>query len=195
MIHTFTTRRAVHDNRALSRASEKAVTDDVPLVVIFVLSPQDYIAHDRGARRIDFTLRNLSSIKVFHVLISDNGKLILRKASLAALNIPLHTAIHSPRVTLPSRIISLLKSFGALHLFANFEYELDELRRDITVCNLAKEDGMQVHLFHDRCVVEPGPIKTGEGRTYTVSVASPLKRRIMNPCAAGLFSVFEAMGS
>ena len=54
---------AVSDNRALSLASKQAHKDGVPLVVLFVLSPQDYVAHDRSARRIDFTLRNLELIK------------------------------------------------------------------------------------------------------------------------------------
>jgi deoxyribodipyrimidine photo-lyase len=33
-------------------------------VVLFLLSPHDYAAHDRSARRIDFTLRNLAKLKV-----------------------------------------------------------------------------------------------------------------------------------
>ena len=55
---------AVYDNRALSQASEQAQKDGIPLIVLFIISPQDYIAHDRGARRIDFMLRNLRTLKV-----------------------------------------------------------------------------------------------------------------------------------
>ena len=54
----------VVDNRALSQASKRAQETDVPLIVLFVISPQDYVAHDRGPRKIDFVLRNLESIKV-----------------------------------------------------------------------------------------------------------------------------------
>lgn len=53
----------VSDNRALFMASEKAKEESVPLIILFAISPQDYIAHDRSARRIDFTLRNLAIIK------------------------------------------------------------------------------------------------------------------------------------
>lgn len=35
-----------------------------PLVALFLHSPEDYVAHDRGARRIDFVLRN---IKILYV--------------------------------------------------------------------------------------------------------------------------------
>ena len=52
------------DNRALALASAEAQKTKKPLVVIYVISPQDYAAHDRGARRIDFMLRNLRIIKV-----------------------------------------------------------------------------------------------------------------------------------
>lgn len=58
----------VRDNRALSQASEQARKSEIPLVVLFILSPQDYVAHDRGARRIDFVLRNLRSLKVSPLL-------------------------------------------------------------------------------------------------------------------------------
>jgi len=52
------------DNKALNRASKQARQDGIPLLVLFVISPQDYIAHDRSARKIDFTLRNLAVLKV-----------------------------------------------------------------------------------------------------------------------------------
>lgn len=55
----------VRDNKALSRASQQSQEQGLPLVALFVLSPQDYIAHDVGARKIDFMLRNLALIKVW----------------------------------------------------------------------------------------------------------------------------------
>ncbi len=56
----------VHDNRALSLASAQAQNDEIPLIVLFILSPQDYVAHDRSPRRRDFTLRNLSILQACH---------------------------------------------------------------------------------------------------------------------------------
>ena len=53
----------VQDNRALAQASAHAQENNVLLLVLFVISPQDYIAHDRGARRIDFMLRNLRELR------------------------------------------------------------------------------------------------------------------------------------
>ncbi|KIJ20270.1 hypothetical protein PAXINDRAFT_68784 [Paxillus involutus ATCC 200175] len=146
------------DNRALAAASKQAARDKLPLVVLFVLSPQDYLAHDRSKRRIDFVLRNLSEIKV----------------SLAELNIPLHTVSHTIRRTLPSKLISLLESFECTQLFANMEYEVDELRRDLQILALSKEKGIQPHYFQDRCIVDPGVVKTKDGKAHTVY--SPYQR-------------------
>ncbi|KAJ3558371.1 hypothetical protein NM688_g965 [Phlebia brevispora] len=142
----------IHDNRALSQASTQAQKDGIPLLVLFVLSPQDYIAHDRGARRVDFILRNLTVLKTL----------------LAEMNIPLYTITHSPRRTLPSRVVSLLSEFKAAHLYGNIEHEIDELRRDIQVCQLAKEASINCTLVHDKCIIAPGTVKTKEGKTYTV---------------------------
>ncbi|GLB33926.1 putative DNA photolyase [Lyophyllum shimeji] len=148
----------VSDNRALSLASEQAVKDDIPLIVLFAISPQDYVAYDRSARRIDFTLRNLSKLK----------------GTLADLHIPLHTIIHTPRRTLPSRILTLMADLGSTRLYANMEYEVDELRRDIEICELSKEQGAKMTFVHNKCIVEPGVILTKENKSY--AVYSPYQR-------------------
>ncbi|GJE84507.1 DNA photolyase [Phanerochaete sordida] len=107
----------IRDNRAFGQASEYARQHGLPLIALFILSPQDYVAHDRSARRIDFTLRNLTHVK----------------ESLAELNIPLRVITHSPRNTLPERVVEILSEWNAARLFANIEHEVDELRRDIRV--------------------------------------------------------------
>ncbi|TFY67796.1 hypothetical protein EVG20_g3814 [Dentipellis fragilis] len=147
------------DNRAISQASDQAQKDGVPLLVLFVLSPEDYVAHDRSSRRIDFTLRNLSYLK----------------ARLADIHVPLYTTVHTPRRTLPSRVLSLLGSWKATRLYANIEYEVDELRRDISVCELAKAKGVKPCFVHDKLVVEPGVLHTQAGKPFTVY--SPFMRQ------------------
>ncbi|KAG2156169.1 DNA photolyase, FAD-binding/Cryptochrome [Suillus clintonianus] len=152
----------ISDNKALALASSQAVEDRIPLVVLHILSPQDYIAHDRSKTRIDFVLRNLSLVK----------------DELAKLNIPLYTITHTPRKTVPTRVISVLQTLQATQLFANIEYEVDELRRDLEVCSLAKNAGITPTYVHDRCIIEPGVVQTKDGRAYTVY--SPYQRRWIN---------------
>jgi deoxyribodipyrimidine photo-lyase len=100
---TDTDASKVDDNRAFSAASILAQKHNVPLVALFILSPQDYVAHDRGARRIDFVLRNLDVLK----------------EDLDKLNIPFYVTSHAPRKTLPQKVIELMQSWGAKSLFAN----------------------------------------------------------------------------
>ncbi|RDB22583.1 Deoxyribodipyrimidine photo-lyase [Hypsizygus marmoreus] len=148
----------ISDNRALAMASAQAEREGIPLIVLFVLSPQDYIAHDRSARRIDFTLRSLAQIKT----------------ELAVLHIPLRIVTHTPRRTLPSCVVELTTGLGCTRLYANIEYEVDELRRDIKICEIAKRDGLKPTFVHNKCIVEPGIIFTKEHKTYTVY--SPYQR-------------------
>lgn len=172
------------DNRAFTAASRRAAADDVPLVVLFVFSPGDYAAHDTGRRRVDFTLRNLAQIKVTNSSATpapDLADCLIRsgrngtQSILAEVHIPLWTVTHFPRRTVPARVVELMQSVGAMQLYANLEYGVDELRRDARVCALAKECGMCIQFIHDRCIVEPGVVRTKDGRAYTVY--SPFQRR------------------
>ena len=51
---------------------------------------------------------------------------------------------------------------------ANMEYEVDELRRDIDVCKLARAGGIRAHFVHDKLSVPPGELATKQGKQYTV---------------------------
>ncbi|CCO28156.1 deoxyribodipyrimidine photo-lyase [Rhizoctonia solani AG-1 IB] len=142
----------VRDNRAFSAASNVAQELGVPLVVLFILSPEDYVSHDRSPRRIDFCLRNLIALK----------------ATLDGMNIPLYVTSHKPRKTLPDEVIKLARKWNARRIYANIEYQVDELRRDIRLVHLATMASMRAEYFSDRCVVEPGALATKEGRQYAV---------------------------
>ncbi|OCF35932.1 hypothetical protein I317_00453 [Kwoniella heveanensis CBS 569] len=149
----------IEDNTAFHRASERAQEFGVPLVVLFVLSPGDYKIHDRSTKRIDFMLRNLRYLK----------------PRLHELDIPLHIVSYDRRLSIPKRLVNdVFPSLGAKHLFANIEYEVDELRRDIAVVKLGREKGMDVRCLHDRLIVPPGRIKSQAGKP--MSVFSPWQR-------------------
>ncbi|KAJ7865372.1 DNA photolyase [Mycena olivaceomarginata] len=143
---------SVTDNRALSLASAHAKKADVPLVVVFILSPQCYKAHDRAPRRIDFTLR----------------KLVLIKASLQKLHIPLRTITEPNRRVIPHQIISFLEHLNASAIYTNIEYEVGELQRDIEISKAAREKDIDAIFTYDKCVVEPGVVLTKEKRAYSV---------------------------
>lgn len=54
----------LRDNKALSLASETAQKYGKNLVILHVISPGDFKAHDRAPVRIDFVLRNLALLQV-----------------------------------------------------------------------------------------------------------------------------------
>lgn len=72
------------------------------------------------------------------------------------------------RRRVPERVLELLAGVGARHLFANAEYEVDELRRDARLVRLGAARGVAVEVVHDTCVVPPGALRTGAGRPYAV---------------------------
>jgi len=152
VVHWFKTDLRVADNHALLAASQKAHDSGIPLIGLYLVSPQDFEAHLTAPARVDFLLRTLEVLK----------------ASLAKLDIPLYMETVERRREIPSRIRRLLKEWGANHLFANMEYEVDELRREANLVSTLIEDGVDVSVHHDTCVVSPGRLQSGSGKQYAV---------------------------
>ncbi len=144
----------ISDNRALSIASDQAVKNGGALIALHVLSPEDFRAHDRSARRVDFILRNLREMQ----------------ADFDKAHIPFVVLTHEPRATLVDKVLELAGEWSASAIFGNIEYEVDELWRDAKLVREAKKRGGDVHAsFVDDCyVVPPGSVSTKEGRQYSV---------------------------
>ncbi|KAH7034623.1 putative Deoxyribodipyrimidine photo-lyase [Microdochium trichocladiopsis] len=142
VVHWFKMDLRTYDNRALSMASRKAAEAGVPLICVYLVSPEDFTAHLRAPVRVDFMMRTLAVLK----------------KDLAALDVPLHVETVGKRKDIPQRMLALMAS----HLFANMEYEVDELRRE------AKMHGMSMEVLHDSCIVPPGLLASGSGKQYSV---------------------------
>jgi deoxyribodipyrimidine photo-lyase len=131
------------DNTALATASTLAA-GEVPVIGLFILSPQDLDAHLISPARIDFMLRSLQILK----------------DGLEKKGIPLYCETLERRRRMPGRVLELAEEWGAKHVFANVEYEVDELRRDEKCVTLGVEKGIAVDVFHDTCVVPPDVLLT-----------------------------------
>jgi len=114
VVHLFKMDLRTKDNRGLFAASETAKAAGASLIGLYIISPQDFEAHLRSPVRVDFTLRSLEVLK----------------GDLAKLDIPLYVETVHKRKDVPGRILALMEEWGARHLFANIEYEVDELRRE-----------------------------------------------------------------
>ena len=166
VVHWFKMDLRLQDNTALHAAAQKAKDAGVPLICVFLVSPQDYQAHLRAPVRIDFMLRTLA------VLRDD----------LAKLDIPLHIETVLERNTLPDRLMELAESWGASHVYANIEYEVDELRRETRLVRKCLDRGIALHALHDACVVAPGKLSSQQGNQY--AVYSPWLRAWIAHCHA-----------
>lgn len=147
------------DNRGLSQAAELAKKHNVPLIGVYLCSPQDWEAHLTSAVRVDFTLRGLG---------------VLQK-DLDELDIPLWVEEVSKRRELPDRLLGLAEQYGVKHIYCNAEYEVDELRREARLVRQALDKGIAFEAVHDTCVVNPGELKTNAGGQ--ISVYSPWHRK------------------
>lgn len=152
VVHWFKRDLRRTDNRALHLASEKAKSENVPLICIFIISPQDYEAHVTSARRVDFELRTLG----------------LLKSDLAEQNIPLYVTTISDRGNVTAHILDKCREWNAKHIFCNIEYEVDELRREAKLLQLCLQHGIDFLAVHDDVVVPPETLVTGSGKQYSV---------------------------
>lgn len=152
VVHWFKCDLRTKDNHALFSAGEKAKEKGVPLVCIYIVSPQDFEAHLTSPVRVDFILRTLEVLK------KDLGKL----------DIPLYVETVEKRRNVEGRILELLEEWGASHLFTNVEYEVDELRREARLVKTCLEKGIAMDVLADTCVVSPGELSSGTGKQYSV---------------------------
>ncbi|KAF8540485.1 putative deoxyribodipyrimidine photo-lyase Phr1 [Trichophaea hybrida] len=131
---------------ALHLASKQATTatGDCAVIGLYVFSPQDFEAHVVSPARVDFILQCLK----------------LLREDLAKLDIPLCVEVVGKRKDIPARVMQLAEQWGAKHVFANIEYEVDELRRDVKVVRLGETNGVAVNVVHDTCVIAPGQLLT-----------------------------------
>lgn len=152
VVHWFKRDLRLLDNRGLHLASELAQKHKIPLICMFIVSPQDYQAHLTSAARVDFELRTLE----------------VMKKDLAELDIPLYVETVKVRKDVPSHIIDLCQGWGAKHIFCNIEYEVDELRRETLLTKKCMKNDISFTALHDDVVVPPGRLQTGQGKQYAV---------------------------
>lgn len=152
VVHWFKTDLRLHDNRALQMAYHVAREHEIPLITVYILSPEDLTAHLASPARVDLTARTLGQLK----------------RDLAELDVPLYMETVPRRSDVPGRLVDLCHEWGANHLFANLEYEVDELRRDASLVRRAAENGIKFETAHDTCVVPPGLLSSQQGKQYAV---------------------------
>lgn len=143
----------MHDNRGLHAAGAKAKEGGGSLIAMYLHSPKDLEWHGTSPARTDFILQSLS----------------LLKKELAEKNIPLAIVTAAERKEKVDKVLEFVQKWDVSHVFANMEYEVDELRRDIKfVEHVTKSGKVAVEILHDQTAVVPGELKTGSGGAQKV---------------------------
>ncbi|MEJ5059811.1 MULTISPECIES: deoxyribodipyrimidine photo-lyase [unclassified Pseudomonas] len=137
----------LHDNTALSAAAARG-----PCVAVYLLSPEQWQAHDDAPCKVDFWLRNLT----------------LLSAALSELNIPLLIR-HAPRWDdAPKVLLDLCQKLKIDAVHVNEEYGIHECRRDAAVSALLKAHGTGFHRYLDQLLFAPGTVLTKSGTYFQV---------------------------
>lgn len=136
----------IQDNIGLHNASSFAGREGKPLVGLYVWCDAEFEWHGTSPARCDFILENLC----------------LMQKELEDLNIPLVVIQAEGRKDIVPSATKFMEENGVSHVFANYEYEVDELRRDVKFVEQVKEKSL-VALYHDQTVIEPGTMRTRSG--------------------------------
>ncbi|POF40570.1 deoxyribodipyrimidine photo-lyase [Pseudomonas laurylsulfativorans] len=137
----------LNDNTALSAAAARG-----PVVAVYLLSPEQWQAHDDAPCKVDFWLRNL----------------MLLSHALSELNIPLLIR-HAPRWDdAPKVLLDLCQKLKIEAVHVNEEYGIHESRRDAAVSERLKAHGTEFHAYLDQLLFAPGTILTQSGTYFQV---------------------------
>lgn len=137
----------VHDNTALSAAAARG-----PSVAVYLLSPQQWLAHGDAPCKVDFWLRNLSELR----------------QALDALNIPLLIRKASRWDEAPKVLLDLCQQLKIDAVHANEEYGTHETRRDAAVAQTLKAWGIDFYSYLDQLLFKPGTVLTRTGTYFQV---------------------------
>lgn len=143
------------DNPALHAAARRA---DRGVIAVYTICPQQWQEHDVAPAKVDFIFRNLHKL----------SKTLVQK------NIALKVIVTPTFDGVARALRALAHELGCDALYFNREYEVNERRRDDDVAAAFEAAGAEIRAFTDQCLFEPGFLRTGEGRFYTVF--TPFKR-------------------
>jgi deoxyribodipyrimidine photo-lyase len=145
----------IDDNPALSAALSNC--DEV--LAIYIFSQSQWEIHNESNIKQEFLFNNLTELK----------------GSLENLNIPLIAINADSYNTLPQDLSSFAVEQKIEHVFCNNEFGFNEAVRDQNSKELLKINNIQFSSFNDQVIYDPGFLKTGQGKPF--SVFTPFKRR------------------
>ena len=145
----------IDDNPALANALNSCDA----VLAIYIFSQSQWEIHNESNIKHEFLLNNLTKLQ----------------ESLSTLNIPLIAFNTDSYKTLPKDLSSFAVKQKIDHVFCNNEFGLNEALRDKNSIDSLKKYNIEFSSFNDQVIYEPGFLKTGQGKPF--SVFTPFKRR------------------
>ena len=145
----------IDDNPALTNALNSCDA----VLAIYIFSQSQWEIHNESNIKHEFLLNNLTKLQ----------------ESLSTLNIPLIAFNTDSYKTLPQDLSSFAVERKIDHVFCNNEFGLNEALRDKNSIDSLKKYNIEFSSFNDQVIYEPGFLKTGQGKPF--SVFTPFKRR------------------
>ncbi len=142
-----------YNNAALHAAAQTGL----PVVAVFIATPQTWQQHDMAPIKQDLIRRRVGALK----------------QELAALGIPL-LAIEACHYRDCAAILQRLAQQGAAGLYAQTEYEQREQQRDEAVTNVLSASGVPCFWFDSQCVMPPGSVRSKTDAIY--KIFTPFKK-------------------
>ncbi|CAM4446028.1 MAG: Deoxyribodipyrimidine photo-lyase [Legionellaceae bacterium] len=139
----------ISDNTALLHAIKRATQG---LIAIYIISLDDWKRHDIAACRVDFILRQLKILSM----------------DLAQYNIPLLFFQVSNVQEVIATLADVIKNYSIDGVFFNYQYEIDEARRDLKIETCLKKEQIKIFAYHDQVIIPPGELLTQNNNFYTV---------------------------
>ncbi|SDV04511.1 deoxyribodipyrimidine photo-lyase [Pseudomonas mucidolens] len=137
----------LHDNTALAAACERG-----PTVAVYLISADQWLAHDDAPCKVDFWLRNLQCLS----------------QALDKLNIPLLIRHAATWDLAPEVLRDLCREMCIKAVHVNDEYGIHEARRDTQVARALDADGVTFQRYLDQLLFQPGSVLTKTGTYFQV---------------------------
>lgn len=144
----------LQDNPALHHAGKAG-----PICCVYTVTEQQWQEHDDAAAK----------------LMLWRDRLMTLAEELAEKNIPLKIIGCETFDKAPKALLDLAKEIKANALYFNYEYPLNEKKRDQAAKTLFEKNDLDVICFHGDVVMPPGSVKTQNDETY--KVYSPFARQ------------------
>lgn len=137
----------VNDNTALHFACKNI---NIPIFSVFISTPYQWTLHNQSPKQTLYIYKNLLSLK----------------KKLSKLNIPLFYLQATDFLNSIQKILDFCLLHQIDHVYYNYEYGLNEQKRDDDFLKIFLKNHITTHGFYDNLLISPSDIKNNTNQPY-----------------------------